>query len=67
MTELRKRMTEEIQLLGLSVKTGRSYVGEVSKLARYYNLSPDQITYDQVRDYFIYLLNEKKLTRSSMT
>jgi len=67
MTELRRRMTEEIQLRGLSPKTGRSYVDEVGRLARYYNMSPDKITYDQVREYFLYLLNDRKLSRSSMT
>ena len=67
MTELRKRMIEEIQLRGLSEKTCRSYVGEVSKLARYYNTPPDKITYEQIRDYFVYLKNEKNLSRSSTT
>ncbi len=67
MTELRKRMIEEIQLRGLAEKTGKSYVNEVSKLARYYNMSPDKITYEQIREYFLYLKNGKKLSRSSTT
>ena len=67
MTELRKRMIEEIQLRGLSPKTGKSYVDEVSKLARYYHMPPDRITYEQVREYFLHLLNGKELSRSSMT
>jgi len=67
MTGLRERMIEESQLRGLSKKTMESYVSEVSKLARHYNMPPDKIAYDQVREYFLYLLNNRKLSRSSMT
>ena len=67
MTPLRVRMTQEIQLRGLSERTGKSYVDEVYRLARYYNMPPDKISSDQIRDYFLYLLNDKKLSRSSMT
>jgi integrase/recombinase XerD len=53
MTPLRKRLIEDLQLNGYSTSTRRSYVLSVRKLAEYYHLSPDQITEEQVRQYFL--------------
>lgn len=65
MTALRKRMIEDMQLRGLSPNTQRAYVQVVRDLAIYYKQSPDQLTEEQIRDYFIYLTNESQLSRSS--
>jgi site-specific recombinase XerD len=55
MTELRKRMIEDIQLAGLSQSTQEAYVRSVRKLAEHFRLSPDRITERQLRDYLIHL------------
>jgi len=55
MTELRKRMIEDIQLAGLSQGTLEAYVRSVRQLAEHYRLSPDRITERQLRDYLIHL------------
>lgn len=65
MTPLRQRMTEDMQLRGLSPNTQRSYLSYVSLLARHYGCSPDQLTEDDLRDYFLYLQNERKLSQRS--
>ena len=67
MTPLRQRMIEDIQLRGLSPKTQRAYVRAVRQLAEYYHRSPDQIGEEELRAYFLYLKNEKRLSRSSCT
>jgi len=67
MTALRKRMIEDMQLRGLSEGTQKAYVRVVRDLATYYNKSPDQISDEQLRLYFLYLKDEKKLARSSCT
>ena len=67
MTPLRQRMIEDIQLRGLSPKTQRAYVRAVRQLAEYYHRSPDQIGEEELRAYFLYLKNEKCLSRSSCT
>lgn len=67
MTPLRQRMIEDMQLRGLSANTQRSYVQVVRDLALYHNQSPDQLTEEQIRDYFIYLKNERKVSRSTST
>ena len=67
MTPLRKRMLEDMQLRGLSEGTQKVYISVVRDLAHYYNKSPDQISDEQLRLYFLYLKDEKKLARSTCT
>jgi integrase/recombinase XerD len=67
MTPLRQRMIEDMQLRGLSPLTQRAYLRAVGDLARYYNTSPDQITEEELRQYFLYLHNQKHVSRSTAT
>lgn len=55
MTLLRRRMIEDMRLVGLSDGTQRVYVDAVRNLARRYQRPPDQLTQEQVRAYFIEL------------
>lgn len=67
MTELRKRMIEDLQLRGMSERTQEMYVRAVRQLAEHYHKSPDQITEEELRQYFLYLKNVKNYSRSSST
>ena len=67
MTPLRQRMIDDMQLRGLSATTQRNYVAAVYQLAKHYHRSPDQITEEDLRQYFIYLTKEKKVSRSAAT
>jgi integrase/recombinase XerD len=67
MTALRRRMIEDMQLRGLSPHTQRAYVQAIQRLALYYHKSPDQITDEELRQYFLYLRNEKRVARSTAT
>jgi len=67
MTQLRQRMIEDMQLRGLSEQTQSAYVTAVRQLAEHYNKSPAQITERELRQYFLYLKNEKKVSRSTCT
>lgn len=67
MTSLRQRMIEDMQLCGKSAQTQRAYVSAVRQLAAYYMRSPDQISEDELRAYFLYLKNVKQIAHSSST
>ena len=67
MTELRKRMIECLQLRGLSERTQEAYVRAVRQLAEHYHKSPDQITEEELRQYFLYLKGVKHYSRNTMT
>lgn len=67
MTPLRKRMIECLQLRGLSERTQEAYVRAVRQLAEHYHTAPDQITEEQLRQYFLYLKNVKKYSRAAST
>jgi len=67
MTELRKRMIECLQLRGLAERTQESYVRAVRQLSEHYHKSPDQITEEELRQYFLYLKNVKHYSRPTMT
>lgn len=67
MTALRQRMLEDMQLRGLSARTQECYVAAVRQLAEHYHLSPASLTDEQLRQYFLYLTNEKKVARTTAT
>ncbi len=67
MTVLRKKMIEDLQLCGLSTRTQEAYIRAVRQLAEHYHKSPAQITEDDLRQYFLYLKNVKKVSRSTST
>ena len=64
---LRKRMIEDMQLHGLSKITQESYVRAVRQLSQYVQRGPDKISEEDIRRYFLYLANEKKVRRSTAT
>lgn len=65
MTKLRQRMIQDMQLRGMSERTQESYVFAVRKLAEHFFKSPNQITEDELREYFLYLKNVKKYSKSA--
>jgi len=67
MTALRQKMIEDMQLHGFSERTQDSYLRAVRQLAAYFNKSPDQISEEELRQYFLYLKNGKKASRSTIT
>jgi integrase/recombinase XerD len=61
MTPLRQRMLEDMQLRGLAARTQESYLAAVRQLAVHYDQSPDQLTEQELRQYFLYLRNDKRV------
>jgi site-specific recombinase XerD len=66
MTKLRQRFIEDLQLQGNSARTQQAYVQAVRKVAEYFNASPDTLTDEQIREYFVYVTTVKKWSASSL-
>ena len=67
MTPLRQRMIQDLKLRGFAESTQQAYVSAVKALACYYGKSPDLLTQEQIREYFLYLIDEKKAAKSTVT
>jgi integrase/recombinase XerD len=67
MTPLRQRMIDDMRLRGLSERTQETYVRAVRQLAEHYGVSPEQLTEEEIRQYFLFLYTEKRLSRASCT
>lgn len=66
MTRLRRRMSEDMQVRGLSPSTQRVYLERVTQFADYFVRSPETLGPDEIRAYQLYLLNDRKLSRASL-
>jgi integrase/recombinase XerD len=67
MTQLRKRMVEDMQVRNFSVNTQKSYTYQIAQYARYFAKSPEKLSPEDIRTYQVYLTNEKKLTPQSVS
>jgi integrase/recombinase XerD len=67
MTQLRRRMIEDMQLRGYAWNTQRSYLACVRSLAKYCRKPPDQVDEEDIRRFFLYLINEKKRTGGTVS
>jgi hypothetical protein len=66
MSLLRQRMLEDMQLRNFSAGTQRSYIHYVAEYASYYGISPDRLGLDDVRNYQLYLLEQRQLSPQSI-
>jgi hypothetical protein len=66
-TPLRQQRHQDLQLAGLSEHTHEAYLRAVRQLATHFRLPPDQLTEEQLRQYLLYLKNDKQFAPSSLT
>lgn len=67
MSALRQKMIEDMQLKGLAERTQEAYVNAVLQLSRYLKKSPGSIEEKELREYFLYLKNEKQVADSTFS
>jgi site-specific recombinase XerD len=60
-------MIQDMQLRGFSARTQECYAAAVRQLAEHHHSSPDQLTEEHLRQYFLYLANQKKVARATAT
>lgn len=65
MSALRTRMVRVLQLHRKSPGTIEAYTAAVADLARFHGRSPEELSDEQVRDYFHHLITVKKLSYST--
>lgn len=65
MTPLRQKFIDDMQLRGLAPKTQMAYMHTVRDLAAHCQKSADEITEDMLRDDFVFLTYEKKVSNSA--
>lgn len=65
MSELRERMVRQMQLRCFSERTQEAYLHAVRSLAKHYMRPPDQISDQEVQDFVLYLMNERRVAWST--
>jgi len=66
MKPLRQRMTDDMQVRNLAPATQRNYIHYVRELAKYFHLSPDLLGPDQIKEFQLYLVQERQLSPESV-
>jgi site-specific recombinase XerD len=59
-------MTEELQLRNLSPVTACVYLKVVERFARHFNVSPERLGPEQVRQWLLHLVNNRKVSASTL-
>jgi len=67
MTLLRQRMLEDIGIRNFAEHTQQSYLQQVSLFARHFARSPNSLGPEQVREYQVHLVEDRKLAPSSIS
>ena len=66
MTEMRRRMEEELKLRGCSPRTSKAYLDWVRRFAMHYKRPPEQMGAEEARAYLLDLLEAQKLSRPTV-
>src|SRR5205823_6288452 len=67
MTILRTRFVQDMQLHGFAPQSQTVYVHAVRSLAKHFGRSPELISEEDLRQYFLHLTLERKLARPTIT
>jgi len=62
----RQKMGDSMVLCGFALRTWESYLAAVKGLAKYYRRAPDVLSSQEVQDYLLYLVVERKLAYASV-
>jgi integrase/recombinase XerD len=60
-TQLRKKVLEELERRNYSKATARAYVGTIQQFAEYFHRSPERLGIEEIRRFETYLFHERKL------
>ena len=66
MSQLRQRMLEDMQLRNFAAGTQRSYTHYVANFANHYGVSPVNLGLDDIRNYQLFLIEQRQLSPQSI-
>ena len=66
MTKLRQRMLEELQRRNFAPSTIRYYIRTVREFAAYFHKSPDQLGVEELRQFQLHMLRDRKLATGTV-
>jgi site-specific recombinase XerD len=66
MGALREKMQADMLVRKLADRTQEAYIGAVVQLVRFYRRSPEKITAEEIQAYIVHLLQERRLSWSSV-
>lgn len=66
MTPLRRRMLDDMTLRNFAKSTQDHYIRYVEGFARYYQQSPEKLDIEDIRNYLLYLAEERRLSPESL-
>lgn len=67
MTHLRTRMTQDLQLHGYAQRTQDRYIMCVNQLAKHFNKSPHLLNEEDLRQFFLHLVEDRKVVSNTLT
>lgn len=66
MGQLRDKMTADLKIGGYTPSTRKSYLYHAGKFAAHFTRSPTEMGADEIRQYLLYLVEERTVSRSSL-
>jgi integrase/recombinase XerD len=64
MTTLRQRMTEDLRVRNRAPRTIEAYIDQVAKFAQHFKKSPELLGPEEIRQYQVYLVHERRVSWS---
>ncbi len=64
--KLQSKMIDDMQLSGKAERTQKSYLRSVQQLINFWHLPPEEVSEQQVREYFLYCKNDQAWSASTM-
>jgi site-specific recombinase XerD len=65
MGTLRDQMLMDLQLCGAKPRTQETYLREVENLVKYFNRSPEELGEAELKQYMLYMINERHLSEGT--
>ena len=65
MGKLRDQMLVDLQLSGAKPRTQKTYLREVENLTKHFNRSPEELGEAELKEYMLYLINERHLSEGT--